>query len=144
MSQFIELISDFTNCQVKISGNNTIVQDDKDFFNKLINLNDIVLGDFVMNTNRTQLAKYTRNYIINNIISLISSEKIIDSNQYDILSIFQMETWLFIILFLIFVSIFGVGNIKIKTFSTDFIHSIFDHFECLIKNNSKLINLFCY
>ena len=139
MSQFIQLISDFTNCQVKISGNNTI----QDFF-ELIHLNDIVLGDFVMDTNRTQLAKYTRNYIINNIITLISSENIIDSNQYDVLSIFQKETWLLIVVFLIFVSIFGIRNFNRKTFSTDFIDSIFDHFECLIKNNSKLINLFCY
>lgn len=75
MSQFIELISDFANCQVKISGNNTI----QDFF-ELIHLNDIVLDDFVMNTNRTQLAKYTRNYIISNNITLISSENIIDLN----------------------------------------------------------------
>ena len=43
MTQFIDLISNFTNCQIKISGNNTILQNDKNFFEKLINSNVCLL-----------------------------------------------------------------------------------------------------
>lgn len=97
-----------------------------------------------MNPERNQFAKYTRNYIVNNIVSLLPAEKLIDSNQYDILSIFEIKTWLFIILSLILVSIFGIIKFKYKTFALDFIDSIFNHFECLIKNNSKSIKLIDY
>lgn len=101
---------------------------------------DIVLGDFVMTIQRNQLAKYTRIYMISNFMSLMSSQKIIDSNHYNILSIFQIEIWILIILFLILSSIFGIRKIKMKTFPFDFINSMFDHFECLTRNCSKLIN----
>ena len=90
-----------------------------------------------MNTERNQLAKYTRNYIINNIISFVSSERKIDSYQYDILSIFQIDVWLLIIMFLIMVSILGIRKIKRKTFPIDFVNSMFDHLECLIRNYSN-------
>ena len=70
----------------------------------------------------------------------MSSERRIDSNQYDILSIFQIEIWLLIITFLIVVSILGIRKIKRKTFPIDFVNSTFDHLECLIRNCS---NSFC-
>ena len=92
---------------------------------------DIVLGDFVATTQRNQLAKYTRIYMISNFMSLMSSQKTIDSYNYNILSIFQIEIWILIILFLILVSIFGIIKIRMKTLLFDFINSMFDHFECL-------------
>ena len=95
-----------------------------------------------MNPKRTQLAKYTRTHIIDNIISFVSSERIIDSNRYHILTIFKIETWILIMMFLILVSILGIGKIQRKTFLIDFTNSMFDHFECLTKNSSKLIHIF--
>ena len=97
-----------------------------------------------MTTKRIKLAKYTRNYIINNIISFVSSEKTISLNQYNILSIFKIETWIFIMTFLICVSILGIRKVERKTFLIDFTNSMFDHFECLIKNSSKLIDIIFY
>lgn len=147
---FISLISEFTDCKIQIFSNETIIKHrSKHFFKQLIDSNvrikfvyfinwtcfqDIVLGEFVMSPERTEIARFSRIIYINNLISLLSSEKKIDSVSYDILSIFNTEIWVLITLFLILISILGIRKYSRNTFLLEFLNSTIDHLECLIKN----------
>ena len=92
-----------------------------------------------MNSKRTEIAKFSKIIYINNLMTVLSSEKKVDYVSFNIFSIFNVEIWMFIILFLIIVSTLGIKKFNKNIFLLEFLNSIIDHLECLIRNCCKII-----
>lgn len=99
------------------------------------------MGNFRINSERTKISRFAKITRINNLVSLLSSEKKADYMPYNILSIFDVKIWMLVILLLIVVSILGIGKFDKNTFLIKFLNSTIDHLECLIRNCSKFANL---
>ena len=77
--------------------------------------------------------------LIDNQISLMSSVLEVDSNPYDVFSVFSTQIWVLIIVFLTLTSILGIKYSSKDIFLLQFLNSTFDHLECLIRNCCKLV-----
>ena len=92
-----------------------------------------------MNSERSNISRFAKTICINNLVSLLSSEKKVNMS-YNILSIFDVKIWMLIILFLILTSILGIEKFDKNKFLIKFLNSTIDHLQCLIKNCCEFAN----
>lgn len=92
-----------------------------------------------MNSERSNISRFAKTICINNLVSLLSSEKKVNMS-YNILSIFDVKIWMLIILFLIITSILGIEKFDKNEFLIKFLNSTIDHLQCLIRNFCEFAN----
>lgn len=87
-----------------------------------------------MTQQRTKIARFTKITQIDNLISILSTEQNINSVTYNVFTVFSADIWVLIITFLILISILGTKSLSKNTFLLQFLNSMIDHLECLIRN----------
>ena len=98
-------------------------------------MTDISFGEWVMNPQRTQLAKFTPVLSQSNLISIVSLDKKVNPNNSTILTTFQPITWWLLLISLMFISLINIKSTK--NFLINYIISLICHYECLLTKQSK-------